>query len=253
MTALHLLYLVASSLVVLALLFFGTFGLLFCERFVQARTQHRDGPGRGGKIDYLQVWTDFLKVRRKSGHAQQIISGRFRAIFAIWIFLPMLFLLVLLAPIIPEQVASAELPIMLVLPLIAAGIEALFIHATSDARERYDWRKHLMLRVMGATVLYLSVAAVGLRVGHSNLEAISDLQSRFPFHSILSSPGLLLCGLGAFSAIFIFAAESPVEGRLEMSLNRSMQYVLFFVNKMWIFCLLCFWVFLFLEIGRAHV
>ncbi|MGZ3729975.1 MAG: NADH-quinone oxidoreductase subunit H, partial [Bdellovibrionota bacterium] len=31
----------------------------------------------------------------------------------------------------------------------------------------------------------------------------------------------------------------------EMSLHGSLQYLLFFVNKMWIFCLLCFWVFVF--------
>ena len=65
MSALHLLLLISSVLLVLAVLFCGTFGLLFCERFVHARTQHREGPGRAGRIDYLQVWTDFRKVRGK--------------------------------------------------------------------------------------------------------------------------------------------------------------------------------------------
>jgi NADH:ubiquinone oxidoreductase subunit H len=36
-----------------------------------------------------------------------------------------------------------------------------------------------------------------------------------------------------------------VESLSEMSLHGSLQYLLFFVNKMWIFCLLCFWVFVF--------
>jgi NADH:ubiquinone oxidoreductase subunit H len=102
-----------------------------------------------------------------------------------------------------------------------------------------------MLRIMGASMLYLSVVAVGLRVGGSDLESISGLQSRFPFHAILASPGLFLCGVGAFAAIFLFAAESPIEWGTELSLRRSLQYLLFFVNKMWIFCLLCFWVFVF--------
>jgi NADH:ubiquinone oxidoreductase subunit H len=235
----------ASSLLVLVALFAGTFGLLFCERFVHARTQHRDGPGRAGRIDYFQVWTDFRKVRSKGWDAQAPLSGRFRLALVAWMLLPVAFLLVLLSPLLPESLADAELPVLLLLPLIAAGIEAVFMHATADTKERYEWRKHLMLRIMGASMLYLSVVAVGLRVGHSDLESISSLQARFPFHAILSSPGLFLCGVGAFAAIFLFAAESPVESQGELSLRRSLQYLLFFVNKMWVFCLLCFWVFIF--------
>lgn len=245
MSPLHLIFLAVSAFIVLVVLFVGTFGLLFCERFVQARTQHREGPGRGGQVDYFQVWTDFRKVRSKGWDSHSALSGRFRLALAAWMLLPVLFLLVLLSPLLPESVADAELPVLLVLPLIAAGIEALFMHATADTKERYEWRKHLMLRIMGGSILYLAVVAVGLRVGHSNLASISGLQSHFPFHAILSSPGLLFCGVGAFAAIFLFAAESPVESRNEMSLRRSLQYLLFFVNKMWIFCLLCFWVFIF--------
>ncbi len=242
---LHLAFLGASTLFVLVSLFAGTFGLLFCERFVQARTQHRDGPGRGGRVDYLQVWTDFRKVRSKGWDPQSPLSARFRLALAAWALLPAIFLLVLLSPLLPESLADAELPVLLLLPLVAAGIEALFMHATSDTKERYEWRKHLLLRIMGASMLYLAVVAVGLRVGNSTLLSISELQSRFPFHAILASPGLFLCGVGAFAAIFLFAAESPVESRNEPSLRRSLQYLLFFVNKMWIFCLLCFWVFVF--------
>jgi NADH:ubiquinone oxidoreductase subunit H len=245
MNPFHLALELAACAVVLLTLFAGTFGLLFCERFVHARTQHRDGPGRGGRVDYYQVWTDFRKVRSKGWDAHSALSGRFRFALAAWTILPSIFLLILLSPILPESLADAELPLLLLLPLIAAGIEALFMHATVDTRERYEWRKHLMLRIMGASMLFLSVVAVILRAGHSNLAAVSSLQSRLPFHAILSSPGLFLCGIGGFAAIFLFAAESPVESRDEMSLHRSLQYLLFFVNKMWIFCLLCFWVFVF--------
>lgn len=236
---------ILGSAMVLLILFAGTFSLLFFERFVHARTQHRDGPGRGGRTDYSQVWTDFRKVRRKGSDPQRALPTRFRLALAIWLLLPAAFLLVLFSPIMPSGHSSAEVPLLLLLPLIASGVEALFMHATHDSRERYEWRKHLMLRLMGAAVLYLSVIAVGLRVGSSNLAAISGLQSHFPYHSLVSSPGLFLCGIGAFTAIFLFAAESPIESRLELSLHRSMQYLLFFVNKMWIFCLLCFWVYIF--------
>jgi len=235
----------AACGVVLMALFLGTFGLLFCERFVHARTQHRDGPGRGGRVDYYQVWTDFRKVRSKGWDSHTALSGRFRFAVAVWVLLPPIFLLILLSPILPESLAASELPLLLLLPLISAGIEALFMHATTDTRERYEWRKHLMLRIMGASMLYLAVVAVILRAGQSNLGAISALQSHLPFHAILSSPGLFLCGIGAFAAIFLYAAESPVESRAEMSLHRSLQYLLLFVNKMWIFCLLCFWVYVF--------
>lgn len=245
MSPFHALYLAVASALVLAALFGGTFFLLFFERFVSARTQHRDGPGRGGKTYYFQVWTDFRKVRRKGSDPQRVMPRRFRFALAAWLLLPAAFLLVLFSPLMPEQHSGAEIPLLLLLPLIATGIEALFMHATHDNRERYEWRKHIMLRVMGAAVLYLAVLAVGMRVGNSNLAAISLLQSSFPYHSLVSSPGLFLCGIGAFAAIFLFAAESPIESRQELSLHRSMQYLLFFVNKMWIFCLLCFWVYVF--------
>ncbi len=253
MTTLHLIYLVVSTIVVLMALFGGTFCLLFCERFVHARTQHRDGPGRGGRTDFYQVWTDFRKVRTKGWDSHAALSGRFRFALAGWVLLPIFFLVVLLSPLIPERVADVELPLLLLLPLLGTGIEALFMHATQDRKERYEWRKHLMLRLMGASMLYLAVLAVALRVGESNLASISGLQSRFPYHSILSSPGLFLCGIGAFAAIFLFAAESPVESRNELSLHRSLQYLLFFVNKMWIFCLLCFWVFVFFGGGGTFL
>lgn len=246
MTPWHLIYLAVSTSLVLGTLFIGTFCLLFCERFVHARTQHRDGPGRGGRTDFYQVWTDFRKVRTKGWDSHSSLSGRFRFALAAWVLLPSLFLVVLFSPLLPERVANVELPLLLLLPLLAAGIEALFMHATQDTKERYEWRKHLMLRIMGATILYLAVLAVALRVGESNLASISGLQAKFPYHAIFSSPGLFLCGIGAFAAIFLFAAESPVESRNELSLHRSLQYLLFFVNKMWVFCLLCFWVFVFL-------
>lgn len=245
MSPLEIVMIAVACAFVLLVLFFGTFFLLFFERFVYARTQHRDGPGRGGRTDYYQVWTDFRKVRAKGGDALGVMPARFRLAVAAWLVLPALFLLVLLSPILPESQGAAELPLLLLLPLIATGIEALFMHATHDNRERYEWRKHLMLRMMGAAVLYLAVLAVGLRVGASNLGSISGFQTHFPYHALVASPGLFLCGLVAFAAIFLFAAESPIESRLELSLHRSMQYLLFFVNKMWVFCLLCFWVYVF--------
>lgn len=246
MNPLHFAYLSAASALTLVALFGGTFALLFCERFVHARTQHRDGPGRGGKTDYFQVWTDFLKVRAKAGDARQVLPARFQVAIAAWVLLPPAYLLVLFSPIVPNVHAQLEIPLLLLLPLLATGIEAVFMHATQDTKERYEWRKHLMLRLTGASILYLSVVAVGLRGGFASLEAVSDLQERFPYHAIFSSPGLLLCGLGAFAAVFLFAAESPAGSRSDLSLRRSLHYLLFYVNKMWVFCLLCFWVFLFL-------
>lgn len=242
----HLALVAASAFFVLASLFAGTFGLLFCERFVQARTQHRDGPGRGGRVDYWQVWTDFRKVRTKAWDPRAGLPPRFRAALSAWVLLPFAFLLVLFSPLVPESVAEAELPVLLLLPLLGTGIEALFMHATADTRERYEWRKRLMLRIMGASTLFLAVAAVSLRVGRTDLASVSALQAHFPYHALLSSPGLFLSAIGAFAAVFLFAAESPVERRDELSLRRSLQYMLFFVNKMWIFCLLCLWVHVFL-------
>lgn len=66
MNAFDLAFFAVSALGALAFLFVGTFFLLFCERFVHARVQHRDGPGRQGQTDFFQVWRDFQKTRRKS-------------------------------------------------------------------------------------------------------------------------------------------------------------------------------------------
>jgi NADH:ubiquinone oxidoreductase subunit H len=245
MNSLQAVLFVVFALAELLILFVGTFLLLFLERFVHARTEHRDGPGRGGKLDYLQVWSDFLKVHRKERDPESALPNRFGLLLFAWAALPAIFMLVLFSSLLPHELSEAELPLLLMLPLIAAGGEAIFMHGTQSNTERYMWRKRLMLRIMGASALYLAVMAVALRVGHSSLESISALQLNFPYHSILSSFGLFFCGVGAFAAIFLFVGENPVQSEEELSLNRSLQYLLFFVNKMWIFCLLCFWVLVF--------
>src|SRR4051812_41479886 len=118
------------SLLVCGALFGGTFFLLFLARMVGARSEHREGPGRHGKTNYSQVWSDFLKVRRKSRDAASSFPARFHVVLYGWAALPALFLLVLFSPIVPEALNEAELPLLLLLPLVAAAGEALFLHAT---------------------------------------------------------------------------------------------------------------------------
>ena len=75
--------------------------------------------------------------------------------------------------------------------------------------------------------------------------AISHAQSVMPFHSILSSPGLFLVGITAFLSTFLIASVEPVQGDESFSLAGSWQYTFFFTKRMWIFCLLAFWVYAF--------
>lgn len=231
--------------VVVAALFGGTFLLLFVERFVYARVQHRDGPGRGGRVDPLQVWKDFRKTKLKDSRGGPA-SLRFRAAAAIWRLLPALFLLILLAGILPETLADTEVPLLLLLPLLAVSLEASFLHAAPDSRERFEWRRRLLLRVMGASVISLGFLVVSMRGGGLSLGAVSRVQDAFPFLALFSSPGLFACGLASFGAIFLFPAEAPVPGGEGLSLNRSMHYTVFFVRKMWVLCLISFWVFMYL-------
>jgi len=219
------------------------------ERFVQARVQHRDGPGRHGSVDILQVWKDYLKTRSKKDGAAAL-EVRFRVAILAWKILPAIFLLLLLAGLLPAAMEQAELPFLLLLPLLAASLEAVFLHATTDSRERIEWRKRMVLRVMGASVLALAFLTASLGVGLPSLSAISEAQSHFPYHSMLSSPGLFLCGLAALGAVFLFSNENPIQNDGELSLGRSKHYAVFFVRRMWEFCLLSFWVFVFL--GGAH-
>lgn len=243
----------ASALFSLVFLFLGTVSLLFIERFVHARVQHRDGPGLAGQVDYAQVWKDLLKVRGKSGGEALPLPLRIRMATYVWRFLPACFLLILMIIGLPAGLASADLPALLLLPMIAAAIDALLMHAAADSREGFSRRRLLPLKVLGATTLTLSVIAVSLRVGDLDLNSISAFQRYFPYHSILSSPGLLLCGITAFCSIYLFTSESPVQNLDDPSLNHSMQYLTVFVQKMWAFCLLCFWVYVFAGGGEGLV
>lgn len=234
-----------SAISVLLLLFLGTFIFLFMERFVQARVQHRDGPGRLGNVDFFQVWKDFLKTRLKREEGYPL-TLRFRLALLAWRALPAIFLLILLAGLIPPSLANAELPALLLLPLLAVSLEAVFLHATTDSRERIEWRKRMVLRVMGASVLVLAFFTAAISVGMPSLAAISEAQASFPYHSMLASPGLFLCGIAALGAVFLFANENPIQNEGELSLSRSRHYLVFFVRRMWIFCLLSFWVLVFM-------
>lgn len=162
-----------------------------------------------------------------------------------WGILPAVFLLTLFAVGYPDGGKEIDLPLLLLLPIFGVALESVLMHATADNQERFDRRRRLWLRSIGVTSLLLSVFAVGLRVGEFNLSAISDLQIYFPYHAVISSPGLLLCGITAFCAIFLLTTDNPVQLEEEQSLNHSMQYATVFVQKMWVFALLCFWVYVF--------
>lgn len=213
--------------------------------------QHREGPGRHGNIDPMQVWKDFQKTKAK-GSAGQPLELRFRIAIFVWKALPAVFLLLLLAGLLPENMEQAELPSLLLLPLLAACLEAVFLHATTDSQERIEWRKRMILRVMGASFLALSFLSASLSVGLPSLSALSLAQTSFPYHSMFSSPGLFLCGIAALGAIFLFSNENPIQNEAELSLGRSKHYAVFFVRRMWEFCLLSFWVFVFLG-GAASI
>lgn len=229
----------------LGLLFCGTIFVLFLERLLQARVQHRDGPGRGGEINYWQVWKDFRKTWWKSGLSGLPSRWRMRLTALAWMLLPAAFLLLLFLTHLPSAIRRVDLPILLLLPLLAVALESFLMHATTDARERFERRHRVLMRATGVGALVLSVLAVGLHVGALTLDGISGFQAHFPFHSALSSPGLLLAGLTGFCAIFLFGNEGPVRPLEEQSLNRSLQYFSYFVRKMWVVCLLAFWIYVF--------
>ncbi len=237
--------LIFSVAAILAFLFIGTFFFIFLERFLDARIQHRDGPGRHGSMDYSQVWKDFRKVKIKQDTTPPL-SLRFRIALSAWKSLPAIFLLILLSGVLPDSMKNTGLPALLLLPLLAASLEAAFLHATTDARERLEWRKRMAIRVLGASLMAFAFLAATLKVGPPSLQGISEAQRYFPYHSIIASPGLFLCAIAALGAIFLFVNENPIQNEGELSLGRSTHYLIFFVRKMWVFCLLSFWVFVFL-------
>lgn len=244
MNALSVVLSVLLAVVVALFLFVGTFFLLFLERFVHARVEHREGPGLGGRMDPLQVWKDYRKVTAKENGALPF-PFRLRAATFAWRVLPLAFLLILLAQILPATLSEAEVPALLALTLLAAVLEAAFLHASPEERERFRWRKQLTLRLLGGSALAFGFLAVSLHTGSLSLAAISDTQLYFPYLSLFSSPGLFLSGLASFGAIYLYSGEGPIQEEGELALNRSAQYLVFFIRKMWVFCLVCFWVFVF--------
>lgn len=226
-------------------IFAGTFFLLFLERFVYSRVQHRDGPGRHGEVDYYQVLKDFLKIIKKDHSNDPFISKRFHLVLAFWKILPFLFGIVLLGRITPHVFGVADLLILFFICSLSVAGEAILIYATQSERERYEMQRSLNLKILGIGVLFISSVALTLRISESNLKAISHSQDMLPFHAILSSPGLFIVGITAFLSTYLIASVEPVQGDESVSLAGSWQYSFFFTKRMWIFCLLAYWVFAF--------
>jgi NADH:ubiquinone oxidoreductase subunit H len=235
----------ASSLIfVLLFLYGGVFFFLAMERFFLARVEHRDGPGRHGSSDYLQVWKDFRKSRIKvSGQAEPSFYNRIAVL--IWKLLPALFLITLFTDFFSPSFESSKLMIVLFFPILSIGLEAMFLHASSHQREKRDWKKRIQLRLLGATLLSFSFFTATLQIGSPSVAEISRMQASFPFLLLFFSPGLFLCCLASLGGIFLFLVEDPIQNESELSLGRSLHYPIFFVKRMWIFCLLSLWVLVF--------
>lgn len=226
-------------------LFLGTFFQLFLERFVLARSQHRDGPGRKGESDYFQVVWDFLKVRKKIG-PKVALPFRFRIIFQLWRILPFAFIWILISGQVPEIFREAEIPLLVLLIIISAVTEATLINATEDQSEKYDLKQILLLRIIGASNFIFCILTVVLKTGSFDLLEVSASQAQFPFFTMLSSPSQFFVALSAFFSIFLITASGPVRQEEDISLRGSLHYTFFFVRRLWIFCLISFWAFLFL-------
>jgi NADH:ubiquinone oxidoreductase subunit H len=231
-----------SIFFIITFLLCGTFLSAFYERVFAARIQHRDGPGTYGKVYYFQVWKDFLKIRyRKSANRQ--ISQQFMIL--IWASLPVFFLCVLLGGFLPAAFRDAGLWVLIFLLLLSVVIESLLLHFTDSNRERLIWREPLLLKILGVSAIIISSIALSMRVGGSDLSAISSFQLGFPFHSIFKSPGLFLLALLSFGSIYLVVGDAPIGSNEEKSLGGSAHYLIFFVRKMWSFSLISFWVFLY--------
>ena len=239
-----LLTLLLNIVAILLFLLVGTFFFMFLDRFVRARVQHRDGPSLDGKINYLQVWKDYRKIREKMA-VEVKISKASKRLFLIWISLPALFLLVLLGNGLPKAFDSASFAVLLLLPLVSIGLESGFLNATGDSAEKDQWRRGISLRIIGVSLFSLGFLAVLLRVGAPSLEKISQLQKLFPYVLLASGPGLFVSAFSALGAIFVFARSGALEGESNISLGGGLHFPIFFTNKMWVISLLSFWVYVF--------
>jgi NADH:ubiquinone oxidoreductase subunit H len=221
-----------------------TFAFMFLDRFMRARVQHRDGPSKAGRINPFQVWSDFRKIREKKANALPLPATT-RLAFLTWILLPVLFLLILLGGLLPHALDPSGVAILLLLPLLALGLEGAFLHATQDSLEKEQWRRALSLRLLGISILALAFLAVALRVGGASLHQISHAQRFFPYLLGLSGPGLFCSALSAFGAVFVFARTGAEETMSSQSLGGALHFPIFFTKKMWVVSLLSFWVFVF--------
>lgn len=232
-----------SITLIVAFAFSGTFFCIFLERFLGARIQHRDGPGVGGKIDYLQVWKDFQKIRTKGNSPASV---KIRLLFFGWMALPVIFLVLLLSRSLPSGFSEAGLWLLCSFLLVSVSVEAILLRFSTSGKERLDWRGPILLKVLGVSALVLSSIALAMRAGSADLAALSSFQGEFPYYAIFFSPGLFILSLISFVSIYIVVGDSPIYGNDEKGLGGTLQYGIFFNKRMWSFSLICFWTFLFI-------
>jgi hypothetical protein len=222
----------------------GLFGFIGLSRWMDARVEHRDGPGLGGKYDFFQVWRDHRKSRWKTPWPTHI-SSPFRGLFFLWSILPGAFLLVLILGGASSLTAPIQIPLLLFLALVAMVLEGFFVVLSIEGRERSDWLGGGLLRLLALTVIAFGAYTIALHGSAPGLLALSSLQTSPPFLPIFSGPGALVVSVPVFLSIFLFSGKPPLSVSLEPSLGAALHDRVSFVRSSWALALISLWVALF--------
>ncbi len=241
-----ILFAAIRTLFVAVFLGFGTTILLYLERKIFARAQHRPGANRAGAYGEWQMAADFLKVFSKwRGDSQNRESSIFLTTLPLQLMLPLIFTVVLFGAWHLSSAFNIELLILFFLVVLSAVLESFYLLSGFTSIEKYEYRRHIALNLAGSCGLLLSILTVALHTGSFSLHAVRSLQTHFPFHAVMMSPGLFLAGCVAFLSFFLILAIRPVGDMGNQGALTKRQFLFFFYKRMWFFSLISFWVFVF--------
>ncbi len=242
------------EIVHLLIIAFGvTLGVLFIlalDRRLNVASQHRIGSARAGYGFGLQVIADIVKAATKTESAQS--SGKGGKIFwSIAFFLPYLFAFILFSSVITRFLGGFELLVLFLILLVSRLLDAFALNSAIDGNERYQFRKNLVLSIIGLTAIIFSCLTVILKIGGGSKAALSEAQAQFPYYLLFKGPGIFLAAITSLIAIFLVLEELPVGGSGAKSIHGRKNHAFIFLDRLWLFVLACFWVVLFAG-GAPH-
>lgn len=227
----------------LFVLFLCSLGLVYLERWLAARAQHRVG---FKKLGVSQVIADSYKNFIKNTKDSAAKMTWFERLNMLLILIcPALFYLILAMGADVDFLSSAGALVLLTILIVAALAENFFLFFQSTAGERFLFRRDQFLNFQGISIFSVCILVPMIRAGSCGLTKISESQAAPPFINAVSSPALLLSSVLSFLSLFYICGIHPISSPEKKYKEENFVYLLLFSKKLWLVSLISFWLFLF--------